>query len=174
LTGALLGEQASKDSSLPVNAAALHIISPAGAFLSAPNSEGLFSFLSISGFLSFVLALQHFDKGQISAGSTNMLTAGIRFCVATVVRSNGILAGIPFLIEAIATAFGVLSQGLSRLHFTRLAPVVVGGMLVGFGLVYPQILAYQEYCHGRSPDNRRPWCNQLPPSIFTFVQSHYW
>ncbi|ETI28681.1 hypothetical protein G647_01132 [Cladophialophora carrionii CBS 160.54] len=159
---------------LPLNAAALHIISPAGVFLSAPYSESPFSFLSMSSFLSFVYALQRFKNNQNVAGSTSMVLAGLRSCVATMLRSNGVLAGIPFLFEAITTALSILSQGLSTVRITRIASLIAGGLLVGIGMAYPQFLAYKEYCYGRSPDDRRPWCNLTLPSIFTWVQSHYW
>jgi GPI mannosyltransferase 2 len=103
-----------------------------------------------------------------------MILTGLRFCAGTVVRSNGILAGIPFLVEAISAALAILSRGMSSLQINRLISLVLGGILVGFGLLYPQFLAYEEYCYGRSPDERRPWCNRMLPSIFTYVQSHYW
>ncbi|EXJ64735.1 hypothetical protein A1O7_01073 [Cladophialophora yegresii CBS 114405] len=161
-------------SNVPLNAAALHIISPAGVFLSAPYSESLFSFLAMSAFLSFVYALQRFNQNQTVAASTSMVLAGLTSCAATIIRSNGILAGIPFLFEAIATALSILYQGLSTVRMTKLASLVAGGLLVGIGLAYPQFLAYKEYCYGREPDDRRPWCNLTLPSIFTWVQSHYW
>jgi phosphatidylinositol glycan class V len=128
----------------------------------------------MSGFLAFVYALRRFNKNQTVAGSAMMVLAGLSPCAATIVRSNGILAGIPFLFEAITAALGILSQGLSTTRLAQLASLGAGGLLVGVGLVYPQFLAYREYCYGRSPDDRRPWCNLTLPSIFTWVQSHYW
>ncbi|KIW72755.1 hypothetical protein PV04_00930 [Phialophora macrospora] len=174
LTKALVEGMPCPDHDLPFRAAALHIISPAGVFLSAPYAESLFSFLSMSGFLGFVYALQRFSKNQTFAGSAMMGLAGLSSCAATIVRSNGILAGIPFLFEAITAALSTLSQGLSTTRLTQLASLGAGGLLVGIGLAYPQFLAFQEYCSGRSPEDRRPWCNLTLPSIFTWVQSHYW
>ena len=174
LTGTLTTQPMNRQDYLAFTVAVLHIISPAGVFLSAPDAESAFSFLSLSGFVSFVSAIQHFDQAQVSTGFSDMIHAGLRFSAATVVRSNGILAGIPFLIEAIIGGLSVLSQGLSRLRVIRLASVIAGGIFVGIGLFYPQFLAYEEYCYDRSPDERRTWCNELLPSIFTFVQSHYW
>ena len=174
LTRALVGDQTNQHNSLSFTAAALHIISPAGVFLSAPYSEALFSCFSMSGSLSLVYALHNFDTGLTSAGCRHMLHAGVRFMAATMVRSNGILTGISFFVEAYTTALGILSQSFSRAQLTRLASILVGGLLIGCGLVYPQFLAYRDYCYGRAIDNRRPWCNQMLPSIFTWVQSHYW
>lgn len=172
LTKALIGNQA--DHTLAFNTAVLHIISPGGVFLSAPYSESLFSFLSMSGFLSFVYALRHFENQQPLTGSGHMVRAGFRFCAATMIRSNGILAGIPLLIEATTSGIGILTQGFTKVRVAYLTSLVAAGLLVGVGLVIPQFLAYQEYCDGREVDNRRPWCNKTVPSIFTWVQSHYW
>ncbi|KIX97183.1 uncharacterized protein Z520_07297 [Fonsecaea multimorphosa CBS 102226] len=173
LTKALIGDNTS-NSLLPFSAAALHIISPAGVFLSAPSSESCFAYLSMSGFLAYFHATRYFRRGLVLAGCTTMIYAGLFFSVATMVRSNGILAGIPFLVEAVTTLLEMLSRGLSASRLFQLASVVAGGLLVAFGMVYPQGLAYRDYCYGRGPEARRPWCNQTIPSIFTWVQSHYW
>ncbi|KAJ9608673.1 ER membrane glycoprotein subunit of the GPI transamidase complex-like protein [Cladophialophora chaetospira] len=134
LVNALSGEQKDGDSRLAFNTAVLHIISPAGVFLSTPCSESLFSFLSMSGFLSLVYALRQFDKQQTLAGSSAMVRAGFRFCAATMVRSNGILAGLPLLIEAITSALSILTKGLTKVRTAYLASLVATGLLVGVGL----------------------------------------
>jgi len=103
-----------------------------------------------------------------------MVIAGSAFGLATLIRSNGILAGIPFLIEAVTTLLALLSQGFSLTRIVRLGSVGLGGILVAVGMFLPQVLAFQEYCAGRSPGDRREWCEWTLPSIFTFVQSHYW
>ncbi len=103
-----------------------------------------------------------------------MVIAGSAFGLATLIRSNGILAGIPFLIEAVTTMLALLSHGFSLTRIVRLGSVGLGGILVAVGMFLPQVLAFQEYCAGRSPGDRREWCEWTLPSIFTFVQSHYW
>ncbi|EXJ89447.1 hypothetical protein A1O3_02514 [Capronia epimyces CBS 606.96] len=158
----------------PFYAAALHIFSPAGVFLSAPYTESLFAFLSISGFLGYVRAASHFTRDGLVPGCINMTGAAIAFGMATFVRSNGILAGIPFLLEASATAHAILRQGVSLPRVSWLASAGLGGLLVAAGMAIPQIIAYYEYCDGREPGARRPWCESIFPSIFTWVQSHYW
>ncbi|EXJ95258.1 hypothetical protein A1O1_00378 [Capronia coronata CBS 617.96] len=158
---------------IPFYAAAFHILSPAGVFLSAPYTESLFAFFSISGFLAFVRAVHHSAHGPFT-GCIGMIGAGIAFGTATFVRSNGILAGITFVLAACATAFAILSQGPSLPRVSLLASVLVGGLLVAVGMVTPQVVAYMEYCNGRYPGQRRPWCEANIPSIFTWVQSHYW
>ncbi|EXJ65686.1 uncharacterized protein A1O5_11213 [Cladophialophora psammophila CBS 110553] len=174
LTKVLTGADQATNSPLPFAAAALHILSPAGVFLAAPQSESLFAFLSISGFLGYMHATQHFHRGLVLAGCATMICVGMSFSTATMVRSNGILAGIPFLIEASSTVMAIFFRGLSASRLSRLASVVVGGLLVAFGMVYPQARAYWEYCYGHGAEDKRSWCNQTVPSIFTWVQSHYW
>jgi Gpi18-like mannosyltransferase len=107
-------------------------------------------------------------------GFTAMVVAGIVLGLATGVRSNGILTGVTLLVDAATTGLAILNQGFSRPKLLRLASVVVAGLLVGAGLVLPQVLAYQEYCSDPLATSRRPWCDFMVPSIFTWVQSHYW
>lgn len=155
-------------------AAALYIFSPAGVFLSAPCTESIFAVFSFCGFRGYLLAVHHFNHAKAVPGCLLMIMAGVSFGMATLIRSNGILAGIPFAIEAVTTTLLVLSRGFSVTRLVRLASVITGGLFVGFGLATPQFIAYQEYCAGRAPGARRPWCEWTIPSIFTFVQSHYW
>lgn len=174
LTTVLVGGNKNTHSSTPFCAAALHIFSPAGIFLSAPSTESPFAFLSISGFLGFVYGVQRFNNSRVSAGCMSMIGAGFAFGAATVIRSNGILAGIPYLIDAITTSFAILSQGFSLTRCSRLSSIVAGGLLVACGVILPHILGYRDYCNGQNPGERRPWCEWTIPSIFTWVQSHYW
>ncbi|KAI1623814.1 phosphatidylinositol glycan, class V [Exophiala viscosa] len=163
-----------KKSYISFTAAALHIFSPAGIFLSAPSTESIFAPLSFLGFWAYLHAIRCFNHAKILTGCLNIILAGLAFGLATIIRSNGILAGIPFLIEAVTITLTILSRGLSLSRITRLASIVVGGLLVGLGMVAPQFIAYQEYCADRASSERRPWCEWSLPSIFTFVQSHYW
>lgn len=162
------------NSQVPFRAAAFYIISPAGVFLSAPYSESLFAFLSISGFLSYVYSVHYFNHTRVLTGSVLMVGAGVSFGLATFVRGNGILAGVTYLLEAAASMFALLTQNFTLSRLIRLSSVVAGGLLIAVGTLVPQYLAYTEYCYGRDPEARRPWCNNAIPSIFTFVQSHYW
>lgn len=174
LTSDLIRGRHESSSHVPFYAAALHIFSPAGVFLSAPYTESLFASLSMSGFWCYVNAVKRLDRGRAFAGCAFMIAAGLSFGCATMVRSNGILAGIPFLLEAIMMSWMIFSQGLSLTRLSRLASVVAGGLLVGVGMILPQFIAYQEYCGDRDFGSRRPWCEMNIPSIFTWAQSHYW
>jgi len=159
---------------LATTAAVLHIISPAGVFLSAPQSESLFSFLNMLGFLLYTVGSQQSVQGQSVLGGVKTVAAGAVFGCATVVRSNGILSGLLFLWEACTAVPLILADGFSWARLLRLTSVVFGGLLVGAGMLFPQYLAYRDFCFGRPPKTRRPWCNRTIPAIYSWVQSHYW
>lgn len=174
LTRRLVDVGKNPDSVVPFRAATLYIFSPAGVFLSAPYSEALFASLSISGFLGYVYAVHYLNHGRALTGSVLMVVAGVPFGLAAIVRGNGILAGVTYLLEAVATAYALLTQDFTLSRILRLASVVAGGLLIAVGMMIPQSLAYVEYCAGRTPEARRSWCNNTIPSIFAWVQSHYW
>lgn len=128
----------------------------------------------MSGCLAYVYAVHRFRRSQPVAGSLGMVAAGLVLGAATIFRTNGLLTGITFLVEAFAVLFSIATQGLSALRLLRLVSVIVGGSLIGLGLVIPQVMAFQDYCAHRPNDSRREWCNRAIPSIFTWVQDHYW
>lgn len=99
-----------------------------------------------------------------------VVLAGLTLGLATTVRSNALLNGIVFAEEAVVVAWSV-TKGMSVQKIRRLAAVGLGGCCIAVGFLLPQYIAYQEYCSSASP---RPWCASLAPSIYTFVQEHYW
>lgn len=152
--------------------AALHIISPAGAFLSAPYGEPIFSFLNISGFYLYTSSLIADHNGAVRFRDILVLAAALLFSLATLVRSNGILSGFLFAYDAAILGWSTLTEGPSRRTTRRLAVIILGGSIVALGMVVPQIIAYREYCSlGTTP---RPWCSWTVPSIYTWVQGQYW
>lgn len=94
------------------------------------------------------------------------------FGTATTFRSNGILNGLLLLEEAVRVLLR-LKDGMNIETFRRLIAAGVGGLFVLAGFLLPQFVAYQEYCTTSSQD-RRPWCERTLPSVYTFVQEHYW
>lgn len=161
-------------SSLPKAVAALHIINPAGGFLLSPCPETLFSFLNFLGFHLYLKGLRtQYQKRAINA-EVHCLAAGAVFGLATTVRSNGLLSGALFLYDAAVTARHLLSGNLSVERFRRLIVVGIGGCLIALGAILPQFRAYGKYCNLGLPDESRPWCNEYVPSIYAWVQRHYW
>lgn len=169
LTSALF--PSSTSSGFALTAALLHILSPAGLFLSAPYAESSCALLSFLGCLLFT-------KSRTPSGATTtghdllVLAAGVILGAATTLRSNAILNGLLLLEEALRTLYD-LTNGLHLANVRRLLAAGIGGLCVGVGFLLPQYIAYVEYC---TPSDIQPreWCERNIPSIYTFVQDHYW
>lgn len=168
LTAAVFSEPSSW---LAFTAASLHIISPAGLFLSAPFAESSCALLSFVGCLLFTKSLG--GNGPITASHDMFaILSGVCFGIATTFRSNGILNGLLLLEEAFRTLWS-LKHGFRISSFRRLIATGLGGLCVAVGFLLPQYVAYTEYCQSTDM-NTRTWCNRTLPSIYTFVQDHYW
>lgn len=106
--------------------------------------------------------------------SMYLLGAGVCFGLATTVRSNGLLSALVFAYDLVA-AVPRLPQVLSSFaEVQRLLVTTVAACLVAAGMIVPQWIAYEEYCANPSLGDRRPWCHKYPPSIYSWVQHHYW
>jgi phosphatidylinositol glycan class V len=66
-----------------------------------------------------------------------------------------------------------LQAGMRSFNTRRLPATIIAGLLVALGFAIPQFIAYREFCSASDVD-KRPWCHKLPPSIYSWVQSHYW
>ncbi|KAK0640994.1 hypothetical protein B0T16DRAFT_205763 [Cercophora newfieldiana] len=173
--------------------AALHVVSPAGLFLSSPFAESSCALFSFIGYLLY--ARSCLSAKPISQDGFLVL-AGSSFGIATAFRSNGILNGIPFAWEVLqvlprlaADLISTSGSGRGQMRtrqkgprstvnaVRRLLALGVGGLAVAAGSLVPQAVAYQRFCSGASGSTempRRPWCQGYVPSIYTFVQRHYW
>ncbi|KAL4932262.1 DUF409 domain protein [Aspergillus undulatus] len=152
--------------------AALHIVCPAGAFLSAPYMEPLFSFLNTTGFYIYSSSQVDLSKGNSSLSHAKLLLSGCFFALATAIRSNGVLSGILFAYDALRLSFGIVTRRSVWTASVRLCFVIISGCVVALGLIIPQYLAYRTYCMNEAIS--RPWCQSLVPSIYGWVQGHYW
>ncbi|KAH8697636.1 DUF409 domain protein [Talaromyces proteolyticus] len=173
LSNTVLGHETSRQRALCFVSAALHVISPAGAFLSAPYGEPVFSCLNLSGFYVYALAIFAEQTRNYSRRDLYFIVAGVLFAGATLIRGNGILSGSLFAYDAVQGAISALTGGLSFGLIRRTVYVVIGGSIIALAMVVPQYIAFQEYCQ-TNPDTVRPWCGRLLPSIYTWVQAHYW
>lgn len=123
---------------------------------------------------------------SLSAHALTLLSAA-SFGLATVFRTNGLLNGLPFALDLLVTLYRLVEDpdpGSTPAHVVRIAVLGLSGLLVAAGSFVPQYVAYGIYCVGgdpadltpglASPDDVRPWCLSLVPSIYNFVQRTYW
>ncbi|EFX06078.1 duf409 domain containing protein [Grosmannia clavigera kw1407] len=159
-------------------AACLHILSPAGLFLSAPYAESSFSFLSFAGHLIYATGCLRDQTDALPSfgGDVFRLLAGLTYGLASIFRTNGLLNGVPFAYEAVMGTVGMTRRPSWQL-FRRLCFLGAGGLAVAAGSIIPQTVAYLQYCSepsGIPGEHLRPWCLRTVPSIYGFVQGHYW
>ena len=153
-------------------AASLHVLSPAGLFLSAPYAESLFCLCSFAGSWLYAESLSRSEPEQASKRDVLVLASSLSFAVATAARSNGVLNGALFLYDACVTSSALLKKGVGVYAVRRLLVIGLGGAILPLGMIVPQAYAYHEYC--RMDSAPRPWCSSLVPSIYTWVQDTYW
>lgn len=150
-------------------AACLHTVSPAGLFLSSSCGEGPFAFATFLGIWFYVRAQKNSASSSIHTALCTLL-AGSCFAVSSLIRSNGLLNGTILLLDAVVHVQRIfVSRSTARIP--QLLSAIVAGSLIAVGFALPQVIAYLEYC---TPDATRPWCTNVPPSIYSWVQQHYW
>ena len=160
------------DAKLAFVASALHIISPAGLFLSAPYAESPFACLSFVGNLLFALGIRN-KRDQLKRFAL-IVSAGAVFGLATAFRSNGLSSGVLFAVGAV-NCFLAFVKGPNLSKLLALAAPIIGGICVAAGSVVPQFVAWRRYCHEIQDGlEARPWCSRTIPSIYTYVQDEYW
>ncbi|PHH88908.1 hypothetical protein CDD83_6888 [Cordyceps sp. RAO-2017] len=160
------------DARIAFISSALHILSPAGLFLSAPYAESPFAALSFVGCLLFALGIK--NKHRAATRAAAVIGAGVVFGLATAFRSNGLSSGLLFAVGALRCLV-VFARSPTWSRLLALAAPVIGGLCVALGSVIPQALAWKRYCRDSPAELEvRPWCLRTVPSIYTFVQSEYW
>ena len=174
LSNVLLGN--TQGSSTSLIACILHILSPAGLFLIAPYSEALFAALNFGGMLCYVQArvAAHSSKSWTVHQDAGILSSAVLFGLATWIRGNGLLSGLVFLFDVASAAPSIVRMQPRPNDLRRVIVTFVAGVLLGTMYVFPQYIAYREYCSNKEGSEARPWCHRAIPSIYTWVQGEYW
>ena len=102
------------------------------------------------------------------------MAAGLSFGVATMLRSNGLLSGLLFLFELFREISEARHTSNLNSKMSRLGALIGGGVVMAICATVPQFLAYLTYCVNVEIPFRRAWCLRSVPSIYAWVQSHYW
>lgn len=156
-------------------ASVLHVMTPASLFYCAPYSEALFSLLNLTGMLLYALSkASATPEGLTLTADAYMLGSGVVFALATLIRSNGLLSGLIFLYDVTRYLPRIISGELSFWIIRKVAVTCIAGISIALGFLFPQYLAYKEFCGHKAVSPPRPWCEKTLPSIYSFVQSHYW
>lgn len=164
-------KEIAKRKQIAFTSAALHIISPAGVFLIAPYSEAEYAFFSLLGTVLYIYAIQHRAKGGIQSDAILTIAAGVAWGAACMMRGNGLLNGIIFAWDLTGMLVAFILGDRSLHQLARICATTIAGMCVAAGYAIPQYVAYLEFCE---PSSTRSWCERVPPSIYTWVQEHYW
>ena len=140
---------------LAATAAVLSTFAPSGgSTLAAPTPESFFSCASLAGLLVLESA-----RGK-GIGWGKIVKASVWFAVATAFRTNGImLVGY------------VVFKLLQGRDWAAVLKVVVAAVVCVLPSAAFQLWAYGRFC---STQEGRPWCEARLPSVYSFVQSHYW
>jgi phosphatidylinositol glycan class V len=160
---------------IPFLATVLHILTPASLFMCAPYAEAPFSLLNFAGMLLYAQSQALAETGMSSVQEDlQKLGSGLCFAAATLMRSNGLLSGVVLLYD-VARYLPLIVSAQFSIHDVRRATVTcVAGGLIALAFLGPQVLAYAEFCNRDSGSGTRPWCDKNFPSIYSWVQSHYW
>jgi phosphatidylinositol glycan class V len=160
---------------IPFIAAVLHILTPASLFMCAPYAEAMFSLLNFTGMLLYAQSQTLAETGTSSfRADFQKLGSGTCFAAATLMRSNGLLSGVIFLYDVARYMPAAMSAQLSTHDVRRITVTCMAGTLIALAFLGPQYLAYAEFCDRESGTGTRPWCDKTFPSIYSWVQSHYW
>ncbi|KAG8667608.1 ER membrane glycoprotein subunit of the GPI transamidase complex-like protein [Fusarium poae] len=157
------------DRKLAYLASVVHVLSPAGLFISAPYAESPFACMSFIGNLLYAISIK--NNPDSLKRNISVIGAGLAYGISCTLRSNGLFGGVLFAVEAVKCLLA-LRDSFTVYKILRLIAPVIGGILVAVGFVMPQVLAWMRYCNGGG--EQRSWCGQRIPSIYTFVQAEYW
>ncbi|PWY99352.1 mannosyltransferase [Testicularia cyperi] len=148
--------------------ALLSVLAPtAGTTLSSPTPEPFFSIFALLG----MLALER------SSSFLGMQVASLWFALSTAFRANGILL---LGLVGFKLLFGPNLRPRSMLQRIRYGalPMAISTVLIMAPFVLFQVWAYGRFCSSSGEADSetlpRPWCSSTIPSVYSFVQSHYW
>ena len=146
-------------------AAVLSTICPsAGTTLSSPTPEPFFSLVSLAGML--LLAPTRLKSGTLTDTTfSRRFQAALCFAAATSFRANGVLLAGFLIWDLFWTRRQSPAFALRILEASVHVPLAVSPFVVS------QVWAHMRFC---VPGQERPWCTSLVPSVYAFVQEHYW
>lgn len=155
--------------------AVLHITTSASLFLSAPYTEAPFALFNLTGMLLYARARlgRRTNMSSVTEDACK-LGSGISFALATLMRGNGLLSGLVLLYDVARYIPRIVSMQLTVHDVRRILITCAAGGIIALGFISPQYLAYTEFCSDTQGTDAPEWCARTFPSIYSWVQSHYW
>jgi len=128
-----------------------------------------FNFLGM--LLASYLRLRASSLPDAAAQCIAVILAGLCFGLASTVRGNGLLSILVFVEPGLILLGRFLKHPSDLPALLKLLAVGTSALIILVGAALPQYYAYTQYCMGQSS---RPWCHHTIPSIYNWVQQHYW
>jgi phosphatidylinositol glycan class V len=147
----------------------LHAVSPAGIFMIAGYTESPTCLLVFAA--SWLFELSSMPHLSLSTSAFYCICSGTLLGIAGTLRPSAVPFGLLFLWRLFILLDIRSLAVLNRRRITFIIVTGLSGILSTAGFLYSQYVAWTWYCDRESP---RPWCNTLLPSIYSFVQAHYW
>lgn len=122
----------------------------------------------------YACSFQADENRRTGLRDASLIVSGILFGIATTFRTNGLLSGLIFCFDVLKCASNFVRFGDLIINLRRSIFLVIAGCFTGVGFLFPQYLAYLEFCTLEDSQQRPLWCDRTIPSVYTWVQSHYW
>jgi phosphatidylinositol glycan class V len=171
------------DKTFALYATALYILTTSPATASSPYTEPLFAFLTCTGL--WLILPSRISKTSGAELVISKVLGLLCLAGATATRSLGILSVIAVIWQGFlqpiyqgdhrvsvrpllrtATSLTTHQLVLKRGILTAVAATAIILPFIAF-----QYTAYVTYC---SDAKTRPWCGHALPSVYSYVQDHYW
>jgi phosphatidylinositol glycan class V len=137
----------------------LHLFSPSPSTQVVPYTEPFYALFSFA-------AIYRLETKQDSYWLAAILTG-----LATSFRSIGVIQCLLWIPQWTHHLKQLIHHPYSLIRFISTSfKTLLLALITCAPFIYDQYSAYKHYCY-QSP---RPWCSNRIPSIYTFVQSHYW
>jgi len=184
-----------KKKSIARTCAILFCFNPATIFYIAPGyTETLFTFFATYGALQFsrgtAIAQKQEKNDCVRLYFFYKATSYFLFSMAACFRSNGILLSLYPACEMISILLRNKNYLSTSSRYVLIMSLhIVGGLMITIPTIYTQIDAYKSFCGKDSryeinsssmvgddddKEGRRPWCSEIPPNMYAFVQAKYW
>ncbi|KAG0261157.1 hypothetical protein DFQ27_003119 [Actinomortierella ambigua] len=153
-----LSRQLFRDEPFAFLSGLMYVLTPSGIFSSAIYTESTFAALTFTGMLF--------------AAKRQYLLAAVTWSISSTARSNGILYAGFFVYDLVVR----MDLHRSIVHKAwQIIKAIVLSLISCTGFAAVQAYGYSLYCmNDSSAVAARPWCDKMPPLIYTFVQDYYW